>query len=383
MQIAGLNMSLERALSLCAYCPKMCYAVCPVALADQREVHSPWAKMWQGYRQVVHGEVIDAKAAEHYLACTGCGACTQYCEHGVEVARVLWHLRGRDWAKRPESRAATLMAQADSVLPEAAEALRARYAAELPLRAGPLALHAGSATLMQRPGLLALTHSFLLGLGLDAASPPEALFAGLGQDLLWAGLTQAFRRHGEKIVKALASVAELVCMEPEDAYILRVVYPQHGLQIRAQVLTVVEVLDQQRDRLPRRKTPAPLYHDPCFLGRHLGLLDEPRREIQAVCGQAPLEFTWHGAQSRCAGGGCGFAEHDSQLAQEMARRRWADRGAQEGVLVSACAGAEALFLRAGVACLDLVEWICAEPVASCGRGAKMVPQRGDRHGRQV
>ena len=44
------------------------------------------------------------------------------------------------------------------------------------------------------------------------------------------------------------------------------------------------------------------YHDPCYLGRHNHILDEPRRDIQAL-DQAFRELPRHGLKSFCCGAG--------------------------------------------------------------------------------
>lgn len=78
-------MARERSAELetCAYCPRLCRAVCPVSNAEPREALIPWGKMvslLSDESRSVHAEP---------WGCTGCGTCTELCRHDNPVADVL------------------------------------------------------------------------------------------------------------------------------------------------------------------------------------------------------------------------------------------------------------------------------------------------------
>jgi glycolate oxidase subunit GlcD len=81
-----------------------------------------------------------------------------------------------------------------------------------------------------------------------------------------------------------------------------------------------------------------IYHDPCDLGRHMGVFDEPREVLKSILGLELIEFPENRENAACCGGGGGLMAYDSQMSLEIARKRVEkaiDSGAQ--VLVSACA----------------------------------------------
>lgn len=62
------------------------------------------------------------------------------------------------------------------------------------------------------------------------------------------------------------------------------------------------------------------YHDPCHLGRHLGIYDEPR-EILERLGYEVIEMKNNKENSLCCGGGAGLRSNNPELSGKVARER--------------------------------------------------------------
>ncbi len=111
-----------------------------------------------------------------------------------------------------------------------------------------------------------------------------------------------------------------------------------------EVVHVTQLLAQLVDdeRLPFGSTTTTrkvtvTFHDPCYLARHRGIVDEPRRVLSALPGVEVVEMKQWGVDALCCGGGGGRMWQDLPDAGDLAGRRVrqaVDTGAE--LLVTAC-----------------------------------------------
>jgi len=121
----------------------------------------------------------------------------------------------------------------------------------------------------------------------------EAIFLSLAQ-----GNIQTFSESGVK---------KVVVSSPHCYHTFKNEYPEFGAEF--EVIHFVQLLDQliKDGKLTfsgevKKKV---IYHDPCYLGRHNDIYDEPRRVLQAIPGVELLEFPDSRQNAICCGGGGG------------------------------------------------------------------------------
>ncbi len=105
------------------------------------------------------------------------------------------------------------------------------------------------------------------------------------------------------------------------------------------------------------------YHDPCYLGRHNGIYDAPRRVLQSIPGLKLVEMPRCREESLCCGGGGGGAWAEYPLEQRFAVlrvREALDTGAR--VIATACPYCT-LMLEDAVKVLGVEERIAVRDVA--------------------
>ena len=86
-----------------------------------------------------------------------------------------------------------------------------------------------------------------------------------------------------------------------------------------------EVLLRYKDILRRLLKPLKIkitYHDPCDLGRHSEITEEPRLLIRLIPDIKFLELPLNRYRSTCCGGGGLLMIHSMELSTEVAKEKW-------------------------------------------------------------
>ncbi len=132
----------------------------------------------------------------------------------------------------------------------------------------------------------------------------------------------------------------------------RDLYPKYGGGNGYTVLHAVEVMEQLLNdgKLALKQDAKPItvvYHDPCDMGRHMGVYEPPRNVIKALPGVELLEFPQNRAMAKCCGGGGGMKGFDNNMAGDIGYKRILaaiDLGAE--AVVSACPSCKQTFNQA-------------------------------------
>ena len=80
-----------------------------------------------------------------------------------------------------------------------------------------------------------------------------------------------------------------------------------------------------------------IYHDPCYLSRGVGVIEEPREVLRSIPGLTLLEFERHGLNSRCCGSGGAARKVFHENAIKMGRQTIDEAAAKKADrLILAC-----------------------------------------------
>ncbi len=163
-----------------------------------------------------------------------------------------------------------------------------------------------------------------------------------GSTLLRTGLQESAKKMVEKNIELFerASPSLIVTSCAGCFKTIKQDYPKMGV-VRPKVVHVTqlvnELLDSGRLRLDKRVEGTATFHDPCHLGRHNGLYDEPRRILEAVPGLRLVEMERNRAEARCCGAGGGVKTAFPDLAQKVSALRVEDaERSGADMLVTSC-----------------------------------------------
>ena len=362
MRALPLLETRRSALELCVFCPKLCRSACPVSNAEPRETITPWGKMSLAW-MAAHGDVpVDDAHAAPAWACTTCYGCREACDHRNVVGDVL--LDARDSLAR------------HGVAPEGARRVLegfGRHDVETRIAARDLASH---------PRVDAhAKQALLIGCGYVRAAPreakdaleaaialtgePVALVEGCcGLPLRLAGDRDGFRRHAASFARSVEGRGHVLVVDAGCAMTLMQRYAEVGVTLEPPVELLVERAARELARMkhvPHEAGPV-RYHDPCQLGRGLGVYDAPRAVLGRALGRAPDEFDDRRERAACSGAGGLLPSTMPHVARDIADRRLEAHGrAGGGRVVTACASSLlALRKRAAsssIAVDDLASWI--------------------------
>jgi hypothetical protein len=178
----------------------------------------------------------------------------------------------------------------------------------------------------------------------------EPCCAGL---LYHIGFHQKFQQNAQQLYNTLKShgVKRIISIVPSCTHTLRTLIPdfldKFDIEVKHFVEIVLENIDNRQLRFPREARVT--FHDPCQLGRFLGLIDEPRQIIRAIDNINLIEPEWTaGEWSTCCGGGGGFEAVFPELSSMLARKRvdeLLNTGAE--IIVTHCPGC-IMQLKAGL-----------------------------------
>jgi dimethylglycine catabolism B len=159
--------------------------------------------------------------------------------------------------------------------------------------------------------------------------------------LHYMGLEEEFngRLEGVRNKFKAKGVHKIISIVPSCTHSLRrLASADSGLEVKHFCEVVAGGLPKLQLKFPRQVKVA--YHDPCQLGRYMGLVDEPRKIIKAIKGLELVETKWtSGEMSTCCGGGGGFEAVFPEMSEMLAvnrARELMETGAE--IIITHCPG---------------------------------------------
>jgi len=298
-------------------------------------------------RQTVFG--LPEIESEDIWRCTTCGSCPQRCPRGVGTIDVSLSLRRIAWgagiSPAPIHTVNVSLSAEGNPLREARDR-RADWAKGLSVKTfteGTEILYFPCCypSYDSRLKKVAIATANILnraGVDFGILGPKENC---CGESIRKTGDEALFRHLARENIKTFIDngVKKILVSSPHCYHTFKNEYPE--FKVNFEVIHVsqylFELINEGRLELTKEYSKKVTYHDPCYLGRHNGIYDEPREVLKKVPGLELIEMADSREDSLCCGGGGGGIWMDVPKGERFSDLRL-EQAIEVGaeVLVTAC-----------------------------------------------
>jgi len=344
----------RKQIEYCTYCPKLCRFSCPVAEAESMETFTPTAKATV-MKLIMDGVMpLDRDAADVLYACNACRITQTYCEHDIdayppmEAARSQAVLKGvapdsvgnywEKWSKRKNPFDEDLSA-----------AIKEHAPAERIGNSAPVVLFTGCVGPHYFPDSVSDAAKVLDAMGADYTVYAKEEMC-CGYPALTLGYKEGFIKQAKKIAEDLSGAELVISPCPSCVHFLKDRYPEFGIEISAEIKHITQFIFENLDKLDisEKDDRKVIYHDPCYLGRYLGVYEEPRKILESAFEKAPLEFFENHDAAPCCGGGGGVPVTRPETARKISGKKvLAAKESGAGLIATACPTCRRMLGRSG------------------------------------
>ena len=130
-----------------------------------------------------------------------------------------------------------------------------------------------------------------------------------GESIRKTGSEQVFKDLAKGNIKTFIDngVKKIIVSSPHCFHTFKNEYPEFMVNFEVVHMSqyLLELINEGRLELKGEFPKKVTYHDPCYLGRHNNVYDEPREVLKKISGLELIEMEAHGKNSLCCGGGGG------------------------------------------------------------------------------
>jgi len=319
MAVEPLNVDMEtadlieeaggEAFTLCYQCG-VCISACPWNLVRKFDIRRMIHQARLGLFDVV---------GEDWWFCTTCRACAQRCPHEVEIINIMRALRritvelGVGPVPDPIKATMSRILAAGNPLGEPSEK-RGGWAKDLDVDTFTEAkelLYFSCCVPAYDPKVRRVARS-LVGI-FKKAQVDFGILGSLesccGESVRKAGNEDLFQRLAKSNIDAFKEhgVSKVVVSSPHCYHTFKNEYPELGgdFEIIHYTQYLAGLIKEGRLHFNKELNKKVAYHDPCYLGRHNSIYDEPRAVLGGIPGVQLIELPNCRENSLCCGGGGG------------------------------------------------------------------------------
>ncbi|WP_456329143.1 (Fe-S)-binding protein [Archaeoglobus sp.] len=346
--------------SKCGYC-----TTCPTYKIEGWETVSPRGKI-QLTLKYLDGDIeIDQRVVKDIFKCSVCGLCQEVCP--VELPLIdFWEELRRELVRKGMAPLSVHRKLREITFrnynPYSGDQEKRGEWADFEIKPAKTLYFAGCTASFRLQNLAKSTASVLNKLGIDFTIAGKNEYC-CGSPFLRTGQKDVVEKLFEKNFRywQKAGIERIITSCPGCYRTLSLDYPkiaeEKGYEFNIEVVHTVSILDKMGVFEKSDITAKATYHDPCHLGRHMGMYEEPRNVIRKL-GIDFVEMERNRERALCCGAGGGLRSQFPEISFEIGRQR---------VLEAMETGAEYL-----ITCCPFCEYHLSKSAEKLGNKIKVV-----------
>jgi Fe-S oxidoreductase len=162
-----------------------------------------------------------------------------------------------------------------------------------------------------------------------------------GESVRKAGSEDVFQTLAQANIDAFSGhgVKTIVVSSPHCYHTFKNEYPEFGgnFEVVHSTQYIWRLIEEGKLTLTKELNKRVTYHDPCYLGRHNDIYNEPRQILRSIPGLELIEMPDFGENSLCCGGGGGGVWMETKKEERFSVLRLEQAiGVEAEVLAVAC-----------------------------------------------
>lgn len=281
--------------------------------------------------------------------CTLCGNCTQQCQlEGIHTYALEWLLAARvkaveqGYGPMPEQKhyAQSVLDENNPYAEKHADRLSwlGNKKAKLSKKA-EIVYFVGCTSAYRQDRIASSTFDVLSNLGKDFTVMQDEWCCG--SPLIWTGQVEIAKKCAEHNIKEIEKTgAELVITSCAGCYrMLKEIYKDmfkmdYGFEVVHSPIYFLESFKKGELILEKPINKKVTYHDPCHIGRHMGIYEQPRKLLESIPSIELVEMPRNRHNAWCCGAGGGVKSSFKELALFTATERLQEALATGAEIVS-------------------------------------------------